>query len=224
MDNIIEFNAFTALNLVAQDEMCCWLCQKGTSPRALFCHSCGTIQPVRDLDHFTRLGLDLGIDLDLAVLERNYAALKRTLDPSRFMVRGAGERGHAAKQLEALDTAYEVLRDPMRRGRYWLMLNAVACDNDNVEKTVNPMIDELMAELESAAQTAQCDRVAQKAGQAMEQSIMKLMQALRGKNWRQANAVLTELDGLESILNNVRARRTNLTPEGKSGDGVTSVK
>jgi hypothetical protein len=72
--------------------------------------------------------------------------------------------------------------------------------------------------LEKAAAPGQCDRVAQKAGQAMEQGIMGLMQALRGENWQQANATLVELDGLEGILGDVRARRAKLTPD-DSGTG-----
>ena len=65
-------------------------------------------------------------------------------------------------------------------------------------------------DLETAANPAQCDRVAQKAGQAMEEGIMGLMQALRGENWTQANTVLIELDGLETILGDVRLRRAEL--------------
>ena len=41
---------------------------------------------------------------------------------------------------------------------------------------------------------------------------MSLMQALRGENWQLANQTLLELDGLESILGDVRARRTDLMP------------
>ena len=70
---------------------------------------------------------------------------------------------------------------------------------------------ELRQELETAAEPAQCDRIAQKAGQAMEQGIMGLMQALRGQNWQQANATLVELDGLEGILDDVRSKRAEMT-------------
>ena len=72
------------------------------------------------------------------------------------------------------------------------------------------MVVELQNELDTAADPAQCDRVAQKAGQAMETGIMGLMQALRGENWQQASTTLIELDGLEVILGEVRARRAEL--------------
>src|SRR5215467_1679812 len=102
--NVIGFSDFAA---TAHSDLCCWLCQKAVSARALFCHHCGTIQPVRAIDHFARLGVERRIDIDVEQLDHQYAALSRTLDPQRFMIRGIGERGHASKQLDALNEAYE---------------------------------------------------------------------------------------------------------------------
>lgn len=217
MSNVVGMNEFFG---VAKDSPCCWLCQKAVSLRALFCHHCGTIQPLRDIDHFARLGLERRIDIDMDLLEHQYAALSRTLDPQRFMIRGIGERGHAQKQLEALTEAYETLREPLRRGRYWLSLN-----EKEFKKATdsNPLVKELRGELDQAAKPCQCDRVAQKAGQALQEGIMGLMQALRGEKWQEANAVLVELDGLEAILGDVRTRRTKLTPEQSGESSLTSV-
>src|SRR5580704_3180663 len=120
MFNVVGMNEFVGM---ANGHLHCWLCQKPVSSRSLFCHHCGTIQPVRDIDHFARLGLERRLDLDLEHMEHQYAALARTLDPQRFMIRGVGERGHAAKQFEALTEAYDTLREPLKRGRYWLTLN-----------------------------------------------------------------------------------------------------
>ncbi len=221
MANIIEFNEFTTGAFGPSAELHCWLCQKGVSSRALFCHHCGTIQPVRTLDHFARLGLERRIDLDFELLERQYAALKRTLDPARFAIRGVGERGHAARQMEALGEAYDTLRDPLRRSRYWLTLHEM---DFNEAEIANPTVAALLSELESAAEPSHCDRVAQKAGQALEDGIMGLLQALRGQNWQQANATLVELDGLEAILSSVRTRRAQLMPDNAGGDDLASVK
>lgn len=202
MTNIIEFNEFSPSSGSA--EFYCWLCQKAASPRALFCHHCGTIQPARELDHFARLGLERRVDVDPGLLDRQYAALRRTLDPGRFAVRGMGERGHAARQLQALDEAYETLRDPLRRGRYWLTLHQQEFE---AAVAAHPLVAELAEDLESADDPALCDRVAQRAGQAMEESILGFLQALRQQDWEQATQVLAELDGLETILGAVRERR-----------------
>lgn len=199
--NVVGLNEFAGL---ANGDWHCWLCQSAVSTRALFCHQCGTIQPVRPIDHFARLGLDRRIDIDVDVLERQYAALSRTLDPQRFLIRGIGERGHAAKQLETLVEAYETLRDPLKRGRYWLSLNH---DETSPATNDNALILALRAELDSAVEPSHCDRVAQKAGQALEIGIMELMQSLRSKDWKLASATLVQLDGLETILGDVRVKR-----------------
>jgi molecular chaperone HscB len=205
MSNVIGMKEFAG---TAIGGLHCWLCQKQVSTRALFCHHCGTIQPVRDIDHFARLGLERRIDVDLELMEHQYGALCRTLDPQRFVIRGMGERGYASKQLEALNEAYETLRDTLRRSRYWLTLHE---KEFNEAVAANPVVIELQHELDTAHDPAQCDRVAQKAGQAMQEGIMGLMQALRGENWKQANTTLVELDGLETILGAVRARRAEMT-------------
>lgn len=222
-NNVIEFNEFTFSSGCQTGEACCWLCQKSTSMRALFCQHCGTIQPVRPLDHFVRLGLERRIDVDPELLERQYHTLKKTLSPERFAIRGLGERGHAAKQLEAIEEAYQTLREPLRRGRYWLVLH----EKEFMEaQTINPMVAELRSELEGSSVASQCDRIAHRAGQAMEQGIVGLMQALRSQNWQLANAILLEVDGLEAILNDVRSRRSSLTkkPPASGGDELTRVK
>lgn len=217
MFNVVGLNEFAG---VANSQLHCWLCQKPVSTRALFCHHCGTIQPVRDIDHFARLGLERRVDVDMDLLEHQYAALCRTLDPQRFMIRGMGERGHAAKQLEALNEAYETLRDPLKRGRYWLTLNEKEFKKS---AETHPFLIELRQELESAAGPSECDRVAQRAGQALEVGIMGLMQALRGQDWQLANTTLIELDGLEAILGDVRARRLKLVPEKTGRTGISEV-
>ncbi len=219
MSNVIEFSGSPEGQ---RNGTHCWLCQNGVSIRALFCHSCGTIQPVKDLDHFARLGLEMRIDLDVAQLEKQYATLRKTLDPARFAVRGIGERGHAAKQLEALEQAYETLRDPLRRGRYWLSLHEKESANAG---SSDPMIDALREELVGASEASHCDRIAQKAGQAMEQGIKNLMQALRVQNWLQANSLLVALDGLEGIMRAVHDRRDQVAvPSSSLRDDVTRLR
>lgn len=203
--NVVGLNEFAGLQ---NGDLHCWLCQKPVSTRALFCHNCGSIQPVRAIDHFARLGIERRIDVDIEHLERQYTALSRTLDPQRFMIRGMGERGHAAKQFEALNEAYETLREPLKRGRYWLALHQKEFEQASA---ANPFVLELRAELDSAAEPSHCDRVAQKAGQALENGIMGLMQSLRGSDWQMASATLVELDGLEAILGDVRSKRAELT-------------
>ncbi len=220
MVNIIAFNDFTASGRGSDgSDVRCWICQKPTHPRSLFCSHCGAVQPVRDMDHFTRLGLERRIDIDSVLLEKQFASFEKLLEPTRFSSRGMGERGHAAAQLEAITDAFVTLRDPLARGRYWLSLHEK--DVDEAE-AINPLLQTLRAELQTTENVADCDRIAQKAGQALEQGIMSLMQSLRGQNWQHANAMLVELDGLEALLADVRSHRGDLTNAGGHKDDGAS--
>lgn len=205
MSNVVGFSEYAGL---ANSTVTCWLCQRAESIRAIFCHHCGTVQPVRDIDHFTRLGVERRIDIDVEHLDHQFAALSRTLDPQRFLIRGIGERTNAAKQLEALKESHETLRDTLRRGRYWLSLHHA---KEQASPDVEPMIMALRAELSTASEPIACDRLAQKAGQAFEDGIMGLMQALRGQEWERANSALVHLEWLESILGDVRTKRSDMT-------------
>lgn len=213
-DNIVPFSAF---GKDKPEDTPCWLCQKSMTTPALFCPHCGSIQPLRPMDFFALLGIDPRIDIDLGLLERQYAALCRALDPSRFLLRGPDERGYAARYLEALEEAFETLRDPLRRSRYWLSLHERQCE---VPAPPLKTLNELRAEFEAAKEAVQFDRVAQKAGQAMQQGIRDMMQALRHEDWSQANMMLREIDGLETLLADIRHRRFH--PDGekeKTDDG-----
>jgi len=181
--------------------------------RAFFCQHCGTIQPVRPIDHFTRLGLEQRIDVDLQKLDRQYTNLHQAFSPERFKIRGLGERGHAAGQLSALEESYLTLRNPLRRARYWMELHQ---QTQPVNDIPNPMLEELRAELTSASIASECDRVAHKAGRALEQGVVGVMQALRSFNWRLANSLLAEVNGLENLMqaaHETRARLASQSPE-----------
>ena len=187
-----------------QSDIVCWFCQKQLSPRALFCTHCGAIQPVRALDHFSRLGMERRVDIDQTTLDRQFAAYQKTLDPDRFAIRTATERTYAAKQLDALTDAYEILRDPVRRGRYWLSLHNLEFE-ENLAAV--PAVLEMRLAYEQAESPQEIDRVAQKASMAFEEGLMRLMQSLRQQNWQSANTALLELDGMENILADARGKR-----------------
>jgi molecular chaperone HscB len=98
----------------------CWSCHGPVAGRALFCHTCGAVQPPRQLDHFARLGLARNFDIDAADLDRRYFAFQRNLHPDRFARRTAKERAIAESQSASLNQAYETLKEPLARAAYLL--------------------------------------------------------------------------------------------------------
>lgn len=207
MDKIIDLTS-------NQQGYLCWSCHENLSVRAMFCNHCGCIQPVRDIDHFQRMGLEKKIDLDLQGLEKNYAALQRTFNAERFIIRGQQEKTFAAKHREAVQIAFDTLRDPISRSRYWLMLNNAEAQ-ENISQQNSAIICELHKMFDDAAETPQLDRLAQRTGQEIEMGIIRLLSALRTQEWNSANKVLSELDELETLISAVREKRQSLTPQGK---------
>jgi len=100
----------------------CWSCRGPVAGAALFCHTCGAVQPPSAADHFARLGLPRGFDVDAAELDRRYFAFQRNLHPDRFARRSARERAIAESQSASLNQAYETLKDPLARAGYLLQL------------------------------------------------------------------------------------------------------
>lgn len=205
MDKVIELSP-------NQQEFLCWSCHENLSVRAMFCNHCGSIQPVRDIDHFQRMGMEKKVDIDLTSLEKNYAALQRTFNVERFIIRSQQEKIYAAKHREAVQMAFDNLRDPISRSRYWLMLNKAEASEASTQQN-SAIISELHAMYEAAADTVQLDKLAQRTGQEIESGIVRLLSVLRSQDWESANKVLSELDELETLITAVREKRQSLTPQ-----------
>lgn len=197
-----------------QQDFLCWSCHQHLSVRAMFCNHCGSIQPVRDIDHFQRMGIEKKVDLDLQALEKNYAALQRTFNPERFMIRSQQEKIYATKHREAVQMAFDNLRDPVSRSRYWLMLNKQEAKESSTQQN-SAIISELHGMYEGASDTVALDRLAQRTGQEIEMGIIRLLSVLRTQDWDSANRVLSELDELETLITAVREKRQSLTPHVK---------
>lgn len=187
----------------------CWMCHEALSVRAMFCNGCGTIQPVREVSHFERLGLEKRIDVDLALIERNVTILSRTFAPERFMLRGHTEKNFAARHREAIELARNTLHDPISRSRYWIDLHAE--NPPEGQNNVPPLVAELQTEFENAIEANQLDRLAKRTGHEIELGIVSLLNNLRQQKWEQANEILVTLDNMETLIVQVREKRQALT-------------
>jgi molecular chaperone HscB len=82
-------------------------------------------------DHFELLGLSRRYALDPKDLEKRYQALARETHPDRFAQHGDQERRHALLLSTALNEAYRILRDPLRRAAYLVGLHGVQIDGQD---------------------------------------------------------------------------------------------
>ncbi|KAL4521084.1 hypothetical protein Ndes2437A_g05027 [Nannochloris sp. 'desiccata'] len=122
----------------------CWSCgaslavetpdtsaDSSSSCHTYFCPQCGKIQPLsQDSDYFALLQYPAPtFIISPKDLESRYKNLQVKLHPDRFAVMSPEEQEHSADQAAAVNQAYDVLRQPLRRAQYILTLAGLgACE------------------------------------------------------------------------------------------------
>jgi molecular chaperone HscB len=76
-------------------------------------------------DYFAFFGLPHKLNLDVAVLEREFYKLSRKLHPDLYARAGKAEQDWSMEQTSLLNDAYRTLKDPIRRTEYLLHLGGV---------------------------------------------------------------------------------------------------
>jgi len=135
----------------------CWSCAGPMDPRAPFCHTCGVIQPPRSIDHFTRLGLKPGFEIDQADLQRKYFAFQRSFHPDRFAAKSPKERALSMQHATSLNEAYDVLKDTLKRAEYLITLSGGAEDETGCTTVDDPVL--LIEAMELREELADADTV-----------------------------------------------------------------
>lgn len=111
----------------------CWSC--GTMRAQHFCNSCGKVQPAAPVDYFMFFGFPRKLDLDTAVLEKEFYALSRRLHPDVFAQAESVERAWSLEQSSMLNDAYRTLKDPIKRTEYLLRLEGVELEEQSKQAT-----------------------------------------------------------------------------------------
>ena len=192
----------------------CWSCKGPVAGRALFCHTCGAVQPPGSLDFFQRLGVETAFDLDLDRLEKQYVGFQRALHPDRFATKPARERAIAQSQAVALNEAFEALKDPLRRAAYLLRLKGRGSAGDG-EKTVADaaLLSEAMDRREALAEAgdiALVEKQMVEAGAAAVDVLARLSQSFAGDDLDAAGRLVLRLTYLRKFLEEARIRRAAL--------------
>src|SRR5437588_9091061 len=87
----------------------CWSC--GTMRAVHFCSACGKIQPPMPVDYFTFFGLPRKLNLDTALLEREFYELSRKLHPDLCAQADKQEQEWSLQQSSLLNDAYRTLKN-----------------------------------------------------------------------------------------------------------------
>lgn len=192
----------------------CWSCRGPVAADDVFCAICEAVQPPGQRDHFARLGLDVGYEVDAATLDRRYFDSQRRLHPDRFAARTARERILSQQQATAVNEAYETLKDPLKRADYLVHLwgagvlpegcNLVA-DQELLTETLE--LREALAEAETAADVAALEA---RAAADIRACIGDLARVFRGGEIEAACRLTTRLKYLRKLAEECRARRARL--------------
>src|ERR1017187_8965496 len=111
----------------------CWSC--GTMRAVHFCSACGKVQPAVPVDYFTFFGFPRKLDLDTAILEKEFYALSRRLHPDVFAQAEQTERAWSLEQSSMLNDAYRTLKGPIKRTEYLLRLEGIELEEQSKQAT-----------------------------------------------------------------------------------------
>jgi molecular chaperone HscB len=81
--------------------------------------------------HFELFGLSRSFVVDRGQLDSRYRELQRATHPDRFANAGGQERRLSVQQAARVNEAYQVLKDPLARGRYLLELGGYEFSNQH---------------------------------------------------------------------------------------------
>src|ERR1700684_3933308 len=129
----IESNTSSSLTMPGEATATCWSC--GTMRAVHFCSACGKVQPPVPVDYFTFFGLPRKLNLDTAVLEREFYELSRKLHPDLCARADKREQEWSLEQSSLLNDAYRTLKDPIKRTEYLLKLEGVELEEQSKSAT-----------------------------------------------------------------------------------------
>jgi molecular chaperone HscB len=129
----MESNTTSSLMTPGEATSSCWSC--GTMRAVHFCSACGKVQPPVPVDYFTFFGLPRKLNLDIALLEREFYELSRKLHPDLCARADKREQDWSLEQSSLLNDAYRTLKDPIKRTEYLLRLEGVELEEQSKTAT-----------------------------------------------------------------------------------------
>jgi molecular chaperone HscB len=116
-----------------EETQSCWSC--GTMRAMHFCQACGKVQPPAPVDYFTFFDLSRKLDLDVAVLDKDFYELSRKLHPDLNAQADGKEQEWSLQQSSLLNDAHRTLKDPIKRTEYLLKLEGVELEEQSKTAT-----------------------------------------------------------------------------------------
>ncbi len=206
------------------DTILCLSCGKPTVGQ-LACGGCGVATSApraeSEADYFNLFGLPRRLALDPDDLAERYYALSRRFHPDLLQDRPPAERDASVRATALVNNAYRTLRDPVRRGLYWLSLHgeSLGRDNERVPPELAALVFDVQEKLEElrAARAGSDGAAAEAEVQAIRGDLRARMEAFAARleeNFRRSDgggaaelaetkAILSELHYVRTLLRDV---------------------
>ena len=131
--------------------MKCWRCQQENGGQRFLCSECGALQgPRPDLSHFERLHVEPSFRINRDRLADSHRKLQRQFHPDRHASRTDIERRFSLEHATALNDAFRILKDPVRRAEYMVGLRGLDMSDETNQVKLPPMFLMEMLELREA--------------------------------------------------------------------------
>lgn len=104
------------------------------------------------MDPFATLGLERTFSLDLRAAEKTHRELSRALHPDRHARGGASERRQALERAVAVNEAWRVVRDPIRRAEALFTLAGVPVGDTHEPAPSPALLMDMMEQREALAE------------------------------------------------------------------------
>ncbi len=180
----------------------------------MFCPVCEVVQPPGQIDHFSRLGLEVSFNVNQKILDRRYFDLQRHLHPDRFATKTPRERALSQSQATSLNQAYEVLKDDLGRADYLIHLQGTdalpeGCCLINDQELLMESL-ELREALAKAKTAAEVDALAHRAAGDIETCVGQLSSLFADGDMEGACRLTTRLKYFRKLAEETRQAKTRV--------------
>lgn len=104
------------------------------------------------MDPFATLGIAPSFDIDLAAVEKTHRELSRALHPDRYVGEGASGRRAALERAVAVNEAWRIVRDPIRRAEALLALRGVTVAEESEPKASPEFLMDMLEQREALSE------------------------------------------------------------------------
>lgn len=167
-------------------------------------------------NYFELFGLPVTFAIDTDDLAARYRTLQGNFHPDKFAHASDQERRLSVQLSAQLNEALQTLKDPVKRGRYLLQLKNIATDEEtDTAMTPDFLMQqmELRERLEDADDAATLADIAADIAAQLDERVSQLaarLQSVEAGDWLEARALVRELQFLQRLRQEVRAREEAL--------------